>query len=339
MGSHWSLMRAVLVMLFAVAMLVGCGDAEEDAQAESEPENAGVSVGTYEGEWTMSATTKPLVSLVMEDDGSYEFFVSIMGLVESGAYSLADDGTLTFAPESGAEHTGTYTEGMVDAAFELGGSPVDLTFIQVGSPDDVYDEFLGDYLGEVDGEQFLLELIPGRQYSLSLTNETGTFAIADGQITLTPNGSGRTVTAPIDLSTKAISLPQSGGTVELRKLGWDEVARYEGMAEKGMGGGTPVTVIFKPAGHFELITSKPRGRGRYSVESAADGYALTLTYSEPAERPDNGEPFVLTGTISSNDPFVADTTVTIDTVEYIVVMQADPSVMDLGGVELTRVTD
>jgi hypothetical protein len=341
--------RVLWVLLLAVGLLVACGNdaAEpEGGDAGAGQTSSGVTPGTYEGEWAMSPANKPLVSLVMDEDGAYEFYISIMGLVEEGTYQLGADGTLTFTPEDGAPHSGTYTEGMVAAPFTLGESPVDLAFIQVGSPDDLYEEFLGDYLTTVMGNrEVILELNPGMRYVNTLSGETGMFRIQDGEISLIPDAEGGTTTGRIDLSTKTITATLSlapntpSREFTFRMLGPEEMTTYYGEAAKGMGGSTPVTLVLKPANRFELITSRPRGRGDFAIEPSGDTYALTLTYTDPAERPGEGGLFVMTGTISSADPFAADNTLTIDTVEYIVVMQADPSVMDLGTVEMTVVKE
>lgn len=327
-------------------LVAACGADGEDASSaadtpSAEDSGAVVGPGTYEGELALSATERPLVSLVVAGDGSYELFVSSIGLVEQGNLQLDDD-VLTISPESVDARTGSYSEGMITAPFEIGGESAELRLIQVGSPDDVYEEFLGDYLAEIGDSEFLLELVPGRRYENTLTGATGTFRIANGEIALDPDAEGAVTTGQIDPDAGVISatfpLADGSGLVEFRKLAWDEIAHYEGLAEKGMGGGTPVYVDIKPAARFELITSRPRGRGFYTI--AADGTTVTieLTYTDPAENPDGGR-FVMSGTLASPDPFATDNVLTIESVQYIVVMQATPSVMDLGAVELTRVNE
>jgi hypothetical protein len=116
-----------------------------------------------------------------------------------------------------------------------------------------------------------------------------------------------------------------------RKLTEEDMTTYKGTASKGMGGSTEVTLVMKKGGRFELITSKPRGRGNFEV---AEDNSISLTYTDPETRPD-GEKFVMTGTTKTQDVFAADNEIMLNTVEYIVVMQEDPSVMDLGTVTFT----
>lgn len=352
----WS---AVLVALLVVA-LVGCGEDDDvageatgettaDAVAEprepepaAAPEPVALNTGTYEAEWAMTPQMKPLLSLVVDDTGEYAFYVSIMGLAEEGRYETADDGTITFTPLSGEPHEGTFDAGSITTSFRLGEEPSEFTFTQVGSPDDVYESFVGDYLTSImQGTlQVMFELKRGARYVNTLSGETGTFRIADGSITLTPEGDGDPIVGSFDLRSNTFTvtmsvMPRTPSTeMTFRKIGDDDVAVYRGMAAKGMGGSTEVTLVFKPAGRFELITSKPRGSGNFEI----DGQTITLTYTDPAERPDGGA-FEMTGSVSAPDVFAADTEVTIDLIEYVVVMETTPSVMDLGAVTFAQVSE
>jgi hypothetical protein len=329
-----------LVSVVLIGALIGCGGGE-DGKGEAE-DSASVSLGTYEGEWAMTPQMKPLVSLVLEEGNHYEFYISIMGLAEEGSFSLKSDGAMVFTPEEGEKTEGTYEEGMVTASFPLGEEREELSFLQVGSPDDVYKNFLGDYLTTAMGDtDVLLELKKKKQYVNTLSGETGSFKIQDGEITLTPESSeAEAVSGTIDLRSKTITITMSlapgtpASEYTFRPLSDEDVYTYKGTAEKGMGGSTEVTLLMKRGGRFELVTSKPRGTGNYTIKEEDGTFALELEYTDPAERPDGGA-FVMTGTTAGKDVGAAGNVVTLDTVEYIVVMQDDPSVMDLGTVKFT----
>lgn len=332
----------LLILILGVFLLAaGCGgEKEEDGEDAAETPSI-EAAGTYEGEWEMSPRMKPLASLVLTEDMGYEFYISILGLVGQGTYSIAGDGTITFDPaDEGAESTeGTYSEGVIEVPFVLGEEPADLTLTMVGSPDDVYAPFLGDYMTTVMGSrEVILELQPGKRYMNTLSGEGGTFVISNGDITLIPDREdAEPVEGTINPGTKEITVNMAvmSGTpsteLVFRKLTEDDMITYKGIAEKGMGGSTEVTLLIKKGGRFEVLTSKPRGRGNYNV---GDDNSLTLTYTDPEARPDGSE-FLMTGKTSSDDLFSPENEITVDTIEYIVVMQEDPSVMDLGTVTFT----
>jgi hypothetical protein len=335
----------LLILSLTVFLLAaGCGsdegkDGEETAETAEEP--AVEAAGTYEGEWEMSPRMKPLASLVLTGDNSYEFYISILGLVEQGTYSISDDGKITFVPaDEGSDSTeGTYSEGIIEAPFFLGKEPVDLSFTMVGSPDDVYAPFLGDYITTVMGsKEVILELQPDKRYMNTLSGEGGTFIISNGDITLNPDREdAEPVEGTINPATKEITVNMAvmSGTpsaeLVFRKLTDEDMISYKGTAEKGMGGSTEVTLLIKKGGRFEVLTAKPRGRGNYTV---GDDNSLTLKYTDPEARPDGSE-FVMTGKTSSDDLFSPENEITVDTIEYIVVMQEEPGVMDLGTVTFT----
>ncbi len=331
-----------IAVLLLFGALIGCGNKEDDGSGGEGEDSSAVSLGTYEGEWAMTPQMKPLVSLVLEEGNRYEFYVSIMGLAEEGGFSLKDDGTIVFNPKEGEKTEGTYEEGMVTAPFMLGEERVELSFLQVGSPDDVYENFLGDYLTTAMGDtDVLLELKAGKQYENTLSGETGSFKIKDGEITLMPEGNeAESVSGTMDLRSKTITIAMSlaPGTPEseytFRPLTDEDVYTYKGTAEKGMGGSTEVTLLMKRGGRFELVTSKPRGTGNYTISEEGGSLVINLEYTDPAERPDGGA-FIMTGTTEHKNVGTPGNVITLETVEYIVVMQDDPSVMDLGTVKFT----
>jgi outer membrane lipoprotein-sorting protein len=332
----------LFLLVSGLLFFSGCGGDEEEAETTEEP--AVQAAGTYEGQWEMSPRMKPLASLVLTEDNSYEFYISIMGLMEEGAYSVEGE-TITFDPsaEGSESRAGSYSEGMIEAPFRLGKDPVTLTLTMVGSPDDVYASFLGDYMTTVMGnKEVILELQPEKQYMNTLSGEGGTFVISNGDITLNPDrADADPVEGTINPATKEITvnmavMPGTPSTdLTFRKLTEEDMITYKGTAEKGMGGSTEVTLLIKKGGRFEVLTSKPRGRGNYTV---GDGNSLTLQYTDPEARPDGSE-FVMTGKTSSKDLFSPENEITVDTIEYIVVMQEDPSVMDLGTVTFSPVEE
>ncbi len=291
--------------------------------------------GAYEGEWAMSPMMKPLVSLVLTEDGKYEFFVSIMGLVEEGTYA-ADGEAITFTSSvaGAAAVNGTIKDGVVSAPFALGMGNVDLTFTQVGTPDDVYKSFLGDYLTTVMGRmEVYLELRPGRRYINYLSGEQGTFKLADGAFALTPDG-GTAVTGTFDLKTSEIKIAMSvmpgtpSSEFTFAKVTEAEELTYKGTSTVGMSGSTEVTLVLKKGNRFVVSTTKPRGVGKYEVVEEGGKNVIKLTYLDPAARPD-GTAFIMSGTTDNTDLTAAGNKIVVESIEYIVVMEGKPSVMDL----------
>lgn len=295
--------------------------------------------GTYEGEWAMSPMMKPLVSLVLSEDGKYEFFVSIMGLSEEGTYTIDGDKISFISSLEGASAVdGAFADGIITASFALGMGPVELTFTQVGTPDDVYKNFLGDYLTTVMGRtEVILELRPGRKYINSLSGETGTFKLSDGVFTLTPDD-GTEVVGEFDLKTNEIKLNISlmpgtpSGDFTFTKVPEEDVLTYKGTSSVGMSGSTEVTLLLKKGNLFEVLTTKSRGVGKYEVTEVDGKNIVKLTYLDPATRPDGNE-FVMSGTSVNSDLTASGNKITVDNIEYIVVMGDAESVMDLKTVE------
>ncbi len=60
--------------------------------------------------------------------------------------------------------------------------------------------------------------------------------------------------------------------------------------------------------------------------------ALTLTYLDPAKTPDGAE-FKMVGTTLNKDLWAAGNVIVIESVEYIVSMEGNASIMKLGKVE------
>ena len=291
--------------------------------------------GAYEGEWAMSPMMKPLVSLVLTEDGKYEFFVSIMGLVEEGTYT-AEGKVITFTSSAAgaASVEGAIEDGIISAPFALGMGNVDLTFTQVGTPDDVYKNFLGDYLTTVMGRmEVYLELRSGRRYINYLSGEQGTFKIADGVFTLTPD-EGTAVTGEFDLKTSEIKITMSvmpgtpSSEFTFTKVTEGEDLTYKGTSTVGMSGSTEVTLVLKKGNRFEVITTKPRGVGKYEIVEEGGKNVIKLTYLDPAARPDGTE-FIMSGTTDNTDLSAAGNKIAVENVEYIVVMEGNPSVMNL----------
>lgn len=213
-------------------------------------------VGFYEWEWEMSPNIKPLVSLVLLEDSKYELYISIMGLLEEGTFDITDENTITFTPnESGISAIeGKYEAGTITAAFLFDHNPTSITYIQVGSPDDVYKEFLGDYVTGVMGTtDVTISLLPNRKYVNSLSKETGTFRIYNGEITLTPDADpSAAITGEFNLANHQMVITMSvmPGTpkaeMTFKKLSADQLLVYEGSSSIGMTGSTPVKLTLKP---------------------------------------------------------------------------------------------
>lgn len=296
-------------------------------------------VGSYEGEWAMSPMMKPVASLILTPDNKYEFFLSIMGLMEEGSFEIKPDYVVNFTPTGGKSAIkGKYEEGTLKVAFSIDNKPAEITYTQVGTPQDVYKSFLGDYLTKVMGRtEVLLSLRPDRKYVNSLSHETGTFKITNGQITLTPNDENATsVTGSFDVSSHQMVIEMSvmPGTPKAEltydKVPPEDMLVYCGISSVGMSGTTPVQLTFKPGNAFEIKTSSPRGVGVYEVNQKDGKFELVLTYIDPAARPDGTE-FKLVGTTQKADLSAPGNTIKL-TVEYIVNMDG-PSVMNLGEVQ------
>ena len=145
--------------------------------------------GSYEGEWAMSPMMKPLASLVLKEDNTYEFYLSIMGLMEEGSFEIQNDYVVAFTSASGGEAIkGKYDEGFLTVAFTINNKPTEISYMQVGTPEDVYQGFLGDYRTTVMGRlHLLIGLRKGQQYIDYYNKQTGTFRVSGGKITLTPS--------------------------------------------------------------------------------------------------------------------------------------------------------
>lgn len=354
MKKSYGLLLTSLLLIVSMVLVTACGKKETtetpevptpDPVVEEPALSVSDVVGNYEGEWAMSPNMKPLTSLVLTNDGKYELYISIMGLVEEGTFNVNGADEITFTSSTAVETVGKYDTGVVTAAFSLDGSPVDFQLSQVGNPDDVYATFLGTYKGTVMGStEVNIMLLPGSKYVNALSQEEGTFKIYNGEITLTPND-GEAVVGVYDVSKNEMTLTMSvmPGTptteITFSKETAEEASEpsgkvFVGTSAVGMSGSTEVKLIMQENNSFVLETTKPRGTGTYEIKTENGVSSLVLTFTDPAAKPD-GSPFVLTGVMTSEDLFAAGNEVTFATIEYLIDMNGTKSVMDLGEVTFT----
>ena len=345
MKQSFKFFKLPALLIVAVMLMVACSPAVTPPPVVVEPPPViTVSMedlaGSYEGEWAMSPMMKPLASLVMKEDNTYEFYLSIMGLMEEGTFEIQNDYVVAFTSAAGGEPIkGKYDEGFLTVAFPINNSPTEISYMQVGSPEDVYQGFLGDYRTTVMGRlHLLIGLRKGQQYIDYYSKQTGTFKVSGGKITLTPSDNSiAPMTGPISLSTKDFTVsmelmgPGRPSELTFTKIAPEDVAVYKGRSTVGMAGFTDVTLLLKPGNAFEILTASPRGVGYFVVEE--DG-KIVLTYMDPPTTPD-GEEYIMTGTTANQDVFATGNKISIESVKYTLSMGDGPRIMDLLDVEFT----
>ncbi len=348
-GAIRRLAAAAVIMLVAM-MVVACTPQATPPAVVTPPVPQGPKnsvplkdlAGSYEGEWAMSPNMKPLASLVLTTEQRYQVYLSITGLLDEGKFEIQDDKVISFVSDGAGSSAikGKYNEGVLTVGFPINKQPTEIAYKQVGTPQDVYKPFLGDYVTKVMGKtDVLLSLRPNRKYVNHLSKETGTFKISNGQITLTPStASAIAVQGTINPSNNEIAIQMSvmpgtpAAKMTFTKVPEKSMAVYKGNSSVGMSGSTAVQLTFKPGNAFALQTSSPRGVGTYEVVEKDGKLALTLTYLDPAKTPEGAE-FRMVGTTSNKDLWAAGNVIVIESVEYIVSMEGNASIMKLGKVE------
>lgn len=345
------LIIGVLIILIFIT-LIGCSNKPKDTNMDNlndSPPNDNTSdkpandfiVGYYEGTTDQSGQNV-LTSLNLKEGSTYELYISTTGLVDRGIYKVLDKENIKFTSEmTSGELKGSYNNGRIISHFSIGSTESELTFDQVGSPDDFYKYFLGDYIAAASNNDiFVLSLRENKLFEISSTDLKGTFEIIDGKIILTKDNNEKLSTGDFFAEEKSVKITLPINNAESEYLftqnSEENNITYYGFSTKGMSGNTPVNLIIKPAKRFELVTSKPRGIGTYEIGEKTDGgYKLVLTYTDPAARPD-GSIFTMNGIISSENINDVSAVITVEQVEYQVDMgSGNLSTMNLGRVEFS----
>ena len=344
-----NLMVSILSLLLIIS-LVGCSkpqntstdniDSTQDNTKNNTITNDFV-VGFYEGIIDQSGQSV-LTSLNLKEGSNYELYISTLGLIDRGKYEMIDDNNIKFtSQETSNETTGSYNNGKIVTKFTAKGNEAEFTFEQVGSPDDFYKLFLGDYIAtNSNNEVIVLALRENKLFEISSTDIKGSYDIIDEKLVLTRDNNEAFSIGDFDLKEKVISISLKLNNTEYQYIfsqnSEDNNITYYGYSTKGMSGNTPVSLVIKPAKMFEIVTSKPRGVGVYEIGKKVDGgYEIILTYTNPAKRPDGGA-FTMNGIISSENINDTNTTIIIEQIEYQVDMGGGSlSTMNLGKVEFS----
>lgn len=341
--------RKILVcfLILLCISLVACKNSENTLKPNDDQNNdksfaiSDLVIGFYEGTTNQSGQNV-LTSLNLKEGGIYEFYISTLGLVDQGKYEMIDENSIKFSSqETTSEFIGKYNNGNIKSEFTINNNKTEYSFDQVGSPDDFYKVFLGDYIAtNASNEVVVLSLRNNKMFEISSTDINGNFDIINGELILKGSNNELLSKGKFDVKEKVIDISLNINNVENNYTFFmnseDNNISYYGYSAIGMSGNTPVTLIIKPAKRFEVITSKPRGIGVYEIGKSVDGgYEITLKYTDPASRPD-GTDFIMNGVISSEDITNPNTTIIIEQIEYMVDMgEGSLSTMNLGRVEFS----
>lgn len=343
------LIAGILVLLLIIS-LVGCKDSLDNSETSLHNKQDNTKgdtitndfvIGFYEGTTNQSGQNV-LTSLNLKEGDSYEFYISTIGLIDRGKYEMIDENSIKFiSQETSSEIMGRYNNGKITSDFAIDGSKSEFIFEQVGSPDDFYKVFLGDYIATNSSDEIIvLSLRENKLFEISSTDINGNFDIINGKLVLLKGNNELLSIGEFDLKEKSITILLNLNNVENQYIfsqnSEENNIVYYGYSTKGMSGSTPVTLIIKPAKRFEIVTSKPRGIGIYEIgKSINGGYEIILTYTDPASRPD-GSTFTMTGVINNENINDENTTITIEQIEYQVDMgEGSLSTMNLGRVEFS----